>query len=33
MVYKFFDAKLEGRAIKSKNLLNQQLAGELQKPS
>ena len=33
MVYKFFDEKTDsGAAIKSKNIFNQQLAEELNKP-
>ena len=32
MVYKFFDKKAAGGAIKSENISNEELAGELQKP-
>ena len=32
MVYKFFDKKTPGGTVKSKNMLNQELAEELHKP-
>ena len=32
MVYKFFDKKNSGGAIKNENMSNKELAGELHKP-
>ena len=32
MVYKFFDKKTSGSAIKNENILSKELAEELQKP-
>ena len=32
MVYKFFDEKISGGTVKSKNIFNKELAEELHKP-